>query len=410
MAESVTSAQMAMEESAKSFRDLVEGSIQGVCIHSDSKILFVNPAMAHIFGYDDSDAVLAVGNIRALLATDEHERLAGYTLARNAGEDVPDIYEAKGVKKDGSTIWVEFRVTPVLWHGLSALQSVIVDITDRKKAEKELIHHRDHLQDMVDEATRELNLRAAELREALAKEKELNELQRQFVAITSHEFRTPLAIIDSAAQLLKRGAGSLKPGETLDKVERIRGAVQRMTQLMEKTLTAAKMEDGQISVNIRSCNIERIIKDVCALQQQMAKSHVISCHLSDLPETIKADSSALEQVLANLLSNAVKFAPDACDIEINASRDGDDVVISVRDQGLGIDDADLPRIFSRYFRAKTAAGIAGTGIGLNLVKALIEMHGGSVGVESKAGEGSNFTVRLPIGGPARAESDDTIAA
>ena len=130
----------------------------------------------------------------------------------------------------------------------------------------------------------------------------------------------------------------------------------------------------------------------------------------DLPETVQADADALEQVFTNLLSNAVKYAPHAPDIEVKACVEGKHVVISVRDHGLGIDDGDLPRIFERFFRAKTSTGIAGTGIGLNLVKTLVEMHGGSVRVESKVSEGSVFTVQLPIQGPVKALGSDSNAA
>jgi len=118
----------------------------------------------------------------------------------------------------------------------------------------------------------------------------------------------------------------------------------------------------------------------------------------------------VEQMLANLLSNAVKYAPDAPNIEVKARKEGNHMVISVRDHGIGIDEDELHRIGERFFRAKTSTGIAGTGIGINLVKTLVEIHGGTVNVESKKGEGSIFTIRLPVGGPDQSEQADTRAA
>jgi len=288
---------------------------------------------------------------------------------------------------------------------ITAIGTVAIDITERKKAEKELIRHRDHLQELVDAATQEVKVTAEELKEALTKERKLNELQRQFVSMASHEFRTPLTIIDGAAQRLKRRAhtDSLTSEDTLHRTDKIRDAVKRMTQLMESTLMAARMEEGKIKVDIGPCDIGKVVQEVCARHQDIAQTHVIAYELVDLPETIQADTSSMEQVLTNLLSNAVKYAPGAPDIEVMAATSGDQIVISVRDHGIGIDQDDLSSIGERFFRAKTSTGIAGTGIGLNLVKKLVEEHGGTASVESVKGEGSTFTIRLPVEGPVHSE-------
>ena len=108
-------------------------------------------------------------------------------------------------------------------------------------------------------------------------------------------------------------------------------------------------------------------------------------------------------MLTNLLSNAIKYSPDAQDIKIRALASGDDIIIEIRDHGIGIDEEDLPKMFGKFFRAKTSVGIAGTGIGLYLTKTLVEMHGGSISLQSMRGEGSTFTVRLPIAGPSKVE-------
>lgn len=278
----------------------------------------------------------------------------------------------------------------------------------RQLAEREIIRHRDHLQEMVETATADLKSKARELNDALTREKQLNELQRQFVSMASHEFRTPLAVIDGMAQRLTRLAdkGPLAREDTVERTDKIRSAVARMTRLMESTLATARMDEGKIEIEIAPCNIRDIVEEVCIRQQEIASDHVIACDATALPRIIRADSGALEQVLTNLLSNAVKYAPDAPDIEVRALAQGDQVVISVRDNGIGIDEDDLPRMFERFFRAKSAAGIGGTGIGLNLVKTLVEMHGGSINLESTIGKGSIFTIRLPINGPVASRSSD----
>jgi signal transduction histidine kinase len=183
-----------------------------------------------------------------------------------------------------------------------------------------------------------------------------------------------------------------------------------MTRLMESTLSAARMEEGKIEVVIEPCDIGKVVREVCAHQQEIVQTHVISTYLAGLPETILADASSVEQMLANLLSNAVKYAPNEPEIAVVALRMGSFVVIAVCDRGLGIDADELDNIGERYFRGKTSTGIAGTGIGLALTKVLIDMHGGSLNIESKKGEGSTFTISLPIAGPDQSQQAETKVA
>jgi signal transduction histidine kinase len=250
------------------------------------------------------------------------------------------------------------------------------------------------------------------LETALTKEKDLNELQRQFVSMASHEFRTPLAIIDGLAQRMQSYAdkNQLTPEDALQRIEKIRTAVKRMTRLMESTLSAARMEEGKIEVVIVPCDIANIVRDVCSHQQELVQTHIISTYLAGLPETILADASSVEQMLANLLSNAVKYAPNAPEIAVVAQKMGSYVVIAVCDRGLGIDADELDKVGEQYFRGKTSTGIAGTGIGLALTKVLIDMHGGSLNIESKKGEGSTFTISLPIAGPDLSQQTETKVA
>ncbi len=272
--------------------------------------------------------------------------------------------------------------------------------------------HRDQLQTRVNDATEELKQKAIELEHALSMELELNRLQREFISMASHEFRTPLAIIDMSAQhLLKRCSRDILTAEdTRKRVGKIRIAVQRMTQLMESTLSAASLDEGVIKVVIDLCEIEKIIEKTCAEHRSLHKSHEILFNPVNLPKTIQADESSVEQILTNLLSNAVKYSPDANKIEVDACVQGDDVVISVRDHGIGIDEDEMGRIGERFFRARASTGIAGTGIGLNLAKTLAERHGGLISAESRRGQGSTFTIYLPIAGPDLSKQEDARAA
>ena len=243
-----------------------------------------------------------------------------------------------------------------------------------------------------------LEKQAHDLQEALEAEKQLCELQRKFVSMASHEFRTPLAIIDSSAYRLESKVRDNQASDELilERIERIRQAVVRMTRLVESTLNGAQLEAGKMSIDLRDCDLTEILRTVCKEQQELTNKHLISLNLGTLPSLIQADPNALIQIFTNLLSNAVKYSPRSKKIYVKAYQDESQIIISVKDNGLGIGKDDASQIFNRFFRAETSAGITGTGIGLHLTKNLIEKHNGTITFESRVGMGTTFTVSLPI--------------
>ncbi|MBB2830459.1 UNVERIFIED_ORG: PAS domain S-box-containing protein [Rhizobium esperanzae] len=257
------------------------------------------------------------------------------------------------------------------------------DITLRRRAEA------------LGQRASELEEASRQLEAALERERQVNALQSQFVAMASHEFRTPLAIIDGAAQRLTRRRDQLDAEFVSTKAEQIRSSVARMVELMESILSFGRLEAGKISIALKPCSIGDILSACCDRHRDWDRKHHVSLRLEPLPKNVAADASALEQVFTNLLSNAAKYSPHSPEIEVRAWSDAQNVYVTVRDRGFGIDEDDLPRMFERYFRARTSSGIAGTGIGLNLVKQIVELHEGTVSVASRKGHGSTFTVSLP---------------
>ena len=237
---------------------------------------------------------------------------------------------------------------------------------------------------------------AVALQEALSQEKKLNELQREFVSMASHEFRTPLAIIDSSARRLEKRKTKLTPEDIENRTHKIRNAVSRMMALVESTLAASKANNGKLAINPQETQFKDLLDHICERQNDLYTSHEISWQVTELPNHMVVDETAIDQILTNLLSNAVKYSPDAKNIHVKGWQEDNNAFISVQDFGLGIDEDEIPKLFERFFRAKTSTGIPGTGIGLNIVHQLIELHGGAISLKSKKGEGSTFTVRLPI--------------
>lgn len=295
-----------------------------------------------------------------------------------------------------------------LFELLAHVAQQIARVMERARTKQDLIEHSDQLSVEVQNATRELQEKAAVLEEALTKEKALNELQREFVSMVSHQFHTPLAIIDSSAQLLVGGSNSSRDTVT-KRVDKIRRAVKRMTTLMASTLSAASFDAGKVNISLGVCGLVDVIKETCIRQMEVSQNHEIISDLDDLPSEILGDPAALDQVFTNLLSNAVKYSPEGGPIHVKGWCEGDMIHVSVADRGIGIDEEDIPQMFNRFFRAKTAAGVAGTGIGLNIVKLFIEGHGGEIKVASEKGQGSIFTVSLPISGQALKAQDQTAA-
>ncbi|MEZ5935657.1 MAG: HAMP domain-containing sensor histidine kinase [Alphaproteobacteria bacterium] len=234
------------------------------------------------------------------------------------------------------------------------------------------------------------------LEEALAKEREVNETQRQFVSLVSHEFRTPLAIIDGQAQRVMRRIDREPRERILQSMEKCRSGVARLIGLIESVLSSSRIEAGTIAFSPAACQLVALLEEVAKAQEGIASTHRIVLDIDGLPETVVADEKLMRQIFTNLLSNAVKYSPGAEKVWVEGRQDGQDVIIAVRDEGVGIPEQEMNKLFKRFFRASTASGIAGTGIGLNLVKELVEMHGGEVSVSSVEGEGTTFAVRLPV--------------
>lgn len=276
-----------------------------------------------------------------------------------------------------------------LWIGAILLVTLIIFYWNRHLAQE--ITSRKRSEVALTEAKKSVEA-------ALLREKEYNLLQQKFISLVSHEFRTPLAIIDGVAQRLIKRKDKLTPDEVETRTNKVRSAVTRMVGLIDTTLYASRLDAGQIKLKLAPCDVGELVRKVCERQTDISPSHKIQVEIDAFPNEIFADKERLDQVFTNLLSNAVKYAPDAPLIEVKHWGDGGDVWVSVTDHGLGIPEDDLPHMFKRFFRAETAKGIPGTGIGLNVVKEFVEMHGGTITVDSVEGEGSTFTVRLPIGG------------
>jgi two-component system OmpR family sensor kinase len=243
-----------------------------------------------------------------------------------------------------------------------------------------------------------LALQATMLQEKLAEEQRLTLLQRNFVSMASHEFRTPLAIIDGHAQRLISMRERLTADELAERARKVRSTVARMTQLIDNLIGSARLIDGGIDLYFHPAQVDlaALVRDVSHLQRELTPNAQILERIEPEPLLVRGDASLLCQVFGNLLSNAVKYSPEGGLIQVITAREGAHTVVVIEDCGIGIPDKDRHRVFERYYRGSNTSGIVGSGVGLYLVKAIVELHEGSVVLESCEGEGSRFTVRLPM--------------
>jgi two-component system, OmpR family, sensor kinase len=245
---------------------------------------------------------------------------------------------------------------------------------------------------------RGLAQQASMLEEKLAAERHLTQMQRNFVSMASHEFRTPLTIIDGHARRLVKLGDRLGTEETGVRAGKIRAAVLRITHAIDNLMTSTRLvESGtELYFHPHDIDLKEVVHDVCQLHRESSPGMRIAEEFSAGPLPTVGDPKLLSQVFDNLLSNAIKYSPGGGAIRVGSHIGGDEIVVTVADQGMGIPRDDIPRLFERYYRGSNVSGIVGTGVGLNLVKMLLDLHGGTIAVESAEGEGSCFTVRLPL--------------
>ena len=308
----------------------------------------------------------------------------------------------------GATVYVRRSISaPLLdlaarMHKLASNQTAIqVEGTERRDEigamARAVVVFRNNAVELAT-SRRALEQQAVMLQEKLAEEQRLMQLQRNFVSMASHEFRTPLTHIDAHAQRLIARRQQLTPEDLAERAQKIRIAVTRMTHLIHNLIDSARVIDGELELYFHPAiaDLSLLLREVCLLQRDITPHARIVEDLGSTSLHLIGDSNLLFQVFSNLLSNAVKYSPSVALITVTAHCDGSRIVVTVADQGIGIPEPECERVFERYYRGSNANGITGTGVGLYFVKMVVELHGGSVEVESRDGQGSRFTVSLPM--------------
>ena len=275
------------------------------------------------------------------------------------------------------------------WRDITTIETLNLELAKMNAGLEQRVADRTR---KLEESTEALARSKQRAETALSRETEAKRQLRQFLSMVSHEFRTPLAIIDSSAQMLRIRAEKSDP-TGLPRIDTIRGGVQRLLGLIDTCLADEQLDSGRIILHEKAFDIAPMVHVAVAHHRVASPTHSYETEM-EAPLVVWGDPGMVGLVLNNLLGNAVKYSAEGSRVRIAARQEDGDISITVQDQGIGIPADDLASIFERFHRAANASGIPGSGIGLHMVRQIMEMHGGGVTVQSEVGKGSAFTIRL----------------
>lgn len=245
--------------------------------------------------------------------------------------------------------------------------------------------------------THQRQLVEEELRQALEREKELVELKTNFVNLVSHEFRTPLGIIYSSADILESYFDRLKPAQRADHLHDIRHAARQMTTLMEEVLLLGKVESGNMNCRQETFDLVAFCKHLVDEHHSSTnRLNLISITFGDVTEPACGDEGLLRHILGNVLSNAIKYSPEGSPVRFSVQRKGTFAEFEIEDHGIGIEAEDHKHLFTAFHRGRNVGSSQGTGLGLVIVKRCVDLHGGTMEFESEPGKGTRFLIRLGL--------------
>lgn len=372
----------------KAFSELLIGSSGSgiVAMDLERRCTVWNEAAERLFDLPASKALGAtLGDVSGFFQIDRIDTAIGNSLS---GEAAALFDQPFFLPDRPEPLYVDLRCFS-LFSGERIIGSILLvsDVTERRAVQSEIEKHRDHLEDLVQARTRELDA-------ALDRERATVDLYRNFGTMISHQFRTPLAIVDSALQRLMRRSDILTPREVLERGGKARQAIARLIRLVESTLDAARLDAGQIEIRSEPCNLGDMVAEICSRQTELSGDRVFELEPSAAAIAL-CDPVHAENILVNLLSNAIKYSPADSPVAIRVSCRGDMVECAVTSHGDPMDASEREAVFERYFRGENADGHPGVGIGLYMARTLARMQGGDVRLDECNKSRVTFTLSLP---------------
>ena len=404
-------AERELDHSVRRYEAIFSNAAIGIIVCDErGQIVSANQLADQLFGYGTDELVQL--NIEQLVPTGVsryHEKLR---QSFNATPQVRIMGHNRNLharRRDGSVFPVEISLSYFCIEAELHAVAYIIDITLKKEAEQQLLAHRDHIerlnadleQKVADrtnalmETLDQLKQSKDDLAKALVTERQLGELKSRFVSMASHEFRTPLTVLQTSATLVEKYAGADQQDKRKKHLDRIRASVKHLNDILEEFLSVGKIEEGKVEAHPVEVDVARLVSDTMTDMQGLLKpGQTVQTHLSCL-HPVWLDPSLLRKVLVNLLANAVKYSGAGSVVTVRGTCEKGQLTLTVEDQGVGIPQADQEHLFERFFRAKNVANIAGTGLGLHIVGRYVDLMGGSVSLQSVLDQGTTVTLTLP---------------
>lgn len=367
-----------LSKSEERFRTLCACSPLGIYLADvEGRCTYINPRCQAICGLTLEESLAEIWQ-REVHVEDRDRVVADWLAWIKEGHEYSNEFRLAGSE---SVRWINVQSSP-MFSDLGKLighVGTVRDVTDRKQAEEE---------------------RGRLIREQVARQEaeRANQMKDEFLAILSHELRTPLNAILGWSRLLR---SKTFDQETIDKaLETIERNAKSQAQLIEDILDVSRILRGKLNLNMHPIPLESVIKLAIDSLQPLAEEKSIVIELTGSPNVgeVTGDSDRLQQIVWNLLSNAIKFTPPEGKVEVRLESVGEEAQIQIIDSGIGIAPDFLPYVFDRFRQAdsSTTRSYGGLGLGLAIVRHLVELHGGKVHAENNPGEGAKFTVALPI--------------
>lgn len=359
----------ALEISEQRFRELAEGSIQGIVVHRDGVPLFVNDAWARIHGYAGARDARALDSIVNLTVPEDRDSVRDIQYALQYGIGTSRQYEYRATRRDGKTIWLECQERVVVWQGKPALQSTVIDSTERKQAEESL-------------------------RDALLQADQATNARTRFFAAASHDLRQPLHAISLYLPLLLK---RMEKTENREMLGAIQNSCNAMRSLLDSLLDISRLDAGVIEPENSPIPLLEIFDQLGMEFAPQAAAKGLELRVVPADYWVRSDPALLERILRNLLTNAIRYTHKG-KILLGARRVGSTVRVEVWDSGIGIEDETLEHIFEEFYQADNPERDRGRGLGLGLaiIERLATLLEHKLGVRSWPGRGSVFDITLPV--------------
>ncbi|ADB39561.1 sensor histidine kinase [Spirosoma linguale] len=404
-------AERELEHSVRRYEAIFSSATIGIIVcDKQGAIVSANQLANQLFGYTtDEMMALTIEQLVPTRISHYHEKL------RQSFNESPQVRamghnrDLNAQRKDGSVFPVEVSLSYFRLEDELYAVAYIIDSTFKKEAERQLLTHRDDIerlnadleQKVVDRTHALMNTldqleqSKDELARALAVERELGELKSRFVAMASHEFRTPLTAVLTSATLIEKYTTSDQQDKREKHLMRIRASVNHLNDILEEFLSVGKLEEGKVETHPIEIDLAKLVDEtITDMRSALKPGQTIQTHI-DCTGTIWIDPSMLRKILVNLLSNAVKYSGLDSVVSLWATCSEANLKLVIEDQGVGIAKEDQEHLFERFFRARNVTNIAGTGLGLHIVGRYVDLMGGTITLTSELNKGTTLILNLP---------------